>query len=39
MEMRQGLTPFTLINLGIQVPLAWQALTLPPVEVQEDEEE
>ncbi|KAJ7735441.1 hypothetical protein B0H14DRAFT_3168575 [Mycena olivaceomarginata] len=39
MEMRQGLTPFTLINLGIQVSLAWQALTLPPVEVQEDEEE
>ncbi|KAJ7256515.1 hypothetical protein B0H12DRAFT_1112424 [Mycena haematopus] len=39
MEMRQGLTPLTIINLGIQLPLLWQALTLPPVEVKGDEEE
>ncbi|KAJ6502149.1 hypothetical protein C8R45DRAFT_1092043 [Mycena sanguinolenta] len=39
MEMRQGLTPFTIVHLGIQLPLVWQALTLPPVKVNEDEEE
>ncbi|KAF8205802.1 hypothetical protein K438DRAFT_523452 [Mycena galopus ATCC 62051] len=39
MEMRQGLTPITLINLGIQLPLLWQALTLPPVEVKDVDEE
>ncbi|KAF7363792.1 hypothetical protein MSAN_01037100 [Mycena sanguinolenta] len=39
MEMRQGLTPFTIIHLGMQLPLVWQALTLPPVKAKEDEDE
>ncbi|KAF7338002.1 hypothetical protein MVEN_02024100 [Mycena venus] len=38
MEMRQGLGPFTLINLGSHLPLVWQALTLSAVEAKEDEE-
>ncbi|KAJ7685531.1 hypothetical protein DFH06DRAFT_1313824 [Mycena polygramma] len=39
MEMRQGLGPFLLIDMGVQLPLVWQAITLPPAEDKGDEDD
>ncbi|KAJ7047191.1 hypothetical protein C8F04DRAFT_1062971 [Mycena alexandri] len=39
MELRSGLTLTPMIAMGMQLPLIWQALTLPPVKVNEEEED
>ncbi|KAK7038055.1 hypothetical protein R3P38DRAFT_3262534 [Favolaschia claudopus] len=39
MEMRQGLTPLTIVNRVIELPLVWQAVTLRPVDGRDDGED
>ncbi|KAJ7723953.1 hypothetical protein DFH07DRAFT_783404 [Mycena maculata] len=39
MDARMGLTLKPLVDIGMHIPLLWQAIVLPPVEVGDDEED